>query len=216
MGTFGAGRHSDAAVVLEQGQRYSDQCSALAAATAAEAVAEEAAEAAAVLVTDQPAVTSAKASCAQSADADSMVRPREVSSAAEPEWKENGVRACGRVTKPSPVTGRALAPPLGDLVFSWCGRLNLDSLPNEVLMHILGYLEVYDLLATSRVCWFSVIALASLVTWWIHLLHRRMCILMDAIGGPSGSLLPQASPLRYVFVMTGFLCIEYSLSSPFC
>lgn len=34
-------------------------------------------------------------------------------------------------------------------------RLELDSLPNEVLMHVLSFLDVCDLLATSRVgCWF--------------------------------------------------------------
>lgn len=33
--------------------------------------------------------------------------------------------------------------------------LELDSLPNEVLMHVLSFLDVCDLLATSRVgCWF--------------------------------------------------------------
>lgn len=31
------------------------------------------------------------------------------------------------------------------------GTLNLDRLPNELLMHVLGHLEVCDLLATSRV-----------------------------------------------------------------
>ncbi|KAH8199829.1 hypothetical protein TruAng_005999 [Truncatella angustata] len=33
---------------------------------------------------------------------------------------------------------------------AWCQDLDLDRLPNEILMHILSFLEVCDLLATSR------------------------------------------------------------------
>jgi len=50
-------------------------------------------------------------------------------------------------------------------------RATLDELPNEVLMHILGFLDVYDLLATSRVCPSApadplpLVAPASAVAW---------------------------------------------------
>jgi hypothetical protein len=37
-------------------------------------------------------------------------------------------------------------------IYSTRERLNLDLLPNEILMHILSCLDVCDLLATSRVC----------------------------------------------------------------
>ena len=44
--------------------------------------------------------------------------------------------------------------------------LELDSLPNEVLMHVLSYLDVYDLLVTSRVSWSTSLSkVATLVTW---------------------------------------------------
>ncbi|ORY58439.1 uncharacterized protein BCR38DRAFT_73129 [Pseudomassariella vexata] len=45
------------------------------------------------------------------------------------------------------------------LVVGWGRSLDgdpsLDELPNEVLMHILSYLEVCELLDVSRVCWFK-------------------------------------------------------------
>lgn len=66
------------------------------------------------------------------------------------------------VSTSTPITARASAPPGGhhsvhvelELELwssSWVARPSLEYLPNEVLLHVLDFLDVYDLLATSRV-----------------------------------------------------------------
>ncbi|KAI0129883.1 hypothetical protein BJ170DRAFT_291129 [Xylariales sp. AK1849] len=96
----------------------------------------------------QPGVGSAAVSCsehastASSKDADSASGPEWKVS--EPEWKAEAM-AKGTVTRRS-----SLATLVEGYGFSWDIRPNFDELPNEVLMHILSFLEVCDLLATSR------------------------------------------------------------------
>ncbi|KAI1858183.1 hypothetical protein JX265_010851 [Neoarthrinium moseri] len=93
---------------------------------------------------DQPVVTSAKMSPREPAAAESTALTPFSCSAAGTPWDHRGLwTADGPMTRLS----RTLLDTYG---FAWDGRLNLDELPNEVLMHILGYLEVCDLLATSR------------------------------------------------------------------
>ena len=71
------------------------------------------------------------------------------------------VRLASFLDSAEPTTVEMLAPtrdqgslriwePLRDSECEGC-RISLDELPNEVLMHILGFLDVSDLLATSRV-----------------------------------------------------------------
>lgn len=67
----------------------------------------------------------------------------------------------------------ALAPhaPTWQRNFVWRGEeLNLADLPNEVLLHVLGYLDVCDLLATSRVSAVKLPCCACLLLF---------CILLD-------------------------------------
>jgi hypothetical protein len=100
-------------------------------------------------IADQAAVTPTKVVPCYARVSPVPLAPSTVASCAAPEFEWNSAAA-----KEDVVMGGCSA---GTLVVSrlraWDARLNLDRLPNEVLMHILGFLEVCDLLATSRVSW---------------------------------------------------------------
>lgn len=100
--------------------------------------------------TGQPLFTSTSQACLESID--SIPPPASLYNhpAGGPEEQTHGIMADGTMT----AGAFPAALHSGESGYAREGRLNLDSLPNEMLMHILSCLEVCDLLATSRVCWF--------------------------------------------------------------
>lgn len=98
-----------------------------------------------------------------------------VGSAHYPGWKEHKILL---VADPLRSSLRRIAATDKNCGSSWAGRLNLDRLPNEVLMHVLSHLEVCDLLATSRV---SLAVLPSLTLFFVKCSETWI---MGALGGP--------------------------------
>ncbi|KAI1636822.1 hypothetical protein F4809DRAFT_607296 [Biscogniauxia mediterranea] len=69
-------------------------------------------------------------------------------------------------------------------------RMNLDGLPNEILMHILGFLDVCDLLATSRINHhFRTLSLHP--TLHAYRLRRARTVLPPLLTSPSRPTLPE-------------------------
>jgi hypothetical protein len=116
-------------------------------------------------IADQPAITFPTLSCHPHANATPPASRKHAPSAtSEPEGETTAAQD-GVVMKRPAVAGKAMC---GNCLNWAAARLNFDGLPNEVLMHILSFLEVCDLLSTSRVCWLVSFCLLSYVSRRSH------------------------------------------------
>lgn len=99
-------------------------------------------------IADQPAISFPTMSCHPPAHVTPPASlKRALSALLEPEGETTAAKEGGVLMK-RPAAGK----PVHRSSLYWAARLNFDGLPNEVLMHVLSFLEVCDLLATSRVC----------------------------------------------------------------